>query len=533
MRKACCTIITSNYFFYAKALYDSLDRLNTGTSFHVLVVDEMEHPLSYKDIVVHSLSEVKQRYPEDYGLIEKYEIDKESKLRWALKPLLLKFLLEEKAYEKSLFFDPDLYFFQDPTFLFELLDKNNVILTPHWRSSKPELDSVNFDLLFNGGIYNAGFFGCNAKAIHVLEWWLRGCSYKMSKEDGYFVDQTFLNLMPVYFAEDVTQINHKGCNVSSWNTIECQRTLNNGKVLINDTYPVVFIHFTNVTIKRIAKGDDHLLQPLLATYRENLVAHKPDFKFKYETVVPTSPKKTKSSFVESTSDSQFINIPLTTKTLDRYWVRTSLFKAVKAQIPHFKGDLLDAGCGKMPYREFLLENSEISSYTGLDIEAAIQYDSKIKPDLYWDGKTMPIKDSTYHTVIATEVLEHCPDPEQYLAEVYRVLKPGGTFFFTVPFLWPLHEVPHDAYRYTPFTLERMFNEVGFKKISIKSLGGYNSSLAVMIGLWVNRHLRNSWKKRMLQRLSIPVVKWLVKRDIPPKHWNEGTMSTGFYGTMVK
>lgn len=232
-------------------------------------------------------------------------------------------------------------------------------------------------------------------------------------------------------------------------------------------------------------------------------------------------------------DNQFINIPLTTKTLDRYYVRNSIFKAIQASMAQFNGDLLDAGCGKMPYREFLKLNSNILTYTGLDIQGAFVYSDKVKPDIFWDGAQMPISDGVYNTVIATEVLEHCPDPLAYLKEVYRVLKPGGVFFFTVPFVWPLHEVPNDAYRYTPFTLDRMFNQVGFKEISIKSLGGFNASLAIMIGLWVNRHLRPSWKKRMLQRLSLPAIKWLLKRDIPPKQWKESTMSTGFYGTMIK
>lgn len=230
---------------------------------------------------------------------------------------------------------------------------------------------------------------------------------------------------------------------------------------------------------------------------------------------------------------QFIDISLNKNTLDRYWVRSSIFKAIKSASPRFKGDLLDAGCGQMPYREFLQNNSEIIKYVGLDIEAAIKYNEAVKPDLSWDGINMPIKDSSYDTVIATEVLEHCPDPMAYLAEVYRVLKPGGVFFFTVPFLWPLHEVPHDAYRYTPFTLERMFKQTGFKEIDIKSLGGYNAALASMIGLWLKRHLKDSWKKRVLTSIGLFCMRWLLKRDVPPTRWKESTMSTGFYGILVK
>ncbi|MDC7999266.1 class I SAM-dependent methyltransferase [Gilvibacter sediminis] len=232
-------------------------------------------------------------------------------------------------------------------------------------------------------------------------------------------------------------------------------------------------------------------------------------------------------------ENQFVNISLNKNTLDRYWVRSSIFKAIKSAAPRFKGELLDAGCGQMPYREFLNNNSQITKYVGLDIEAAINYNDAVKPDLTWDGVKMPIADRSYDTVIATEVLEHCPDPMGYLAEVYRVLKPGGVFFFTVPFLWPLHEVPHDAYRYTPFTLERMFKQTGFSEIEIKSLGGYNAALASMIGLWLKRHLRDSWKKRILTRIGLFCMRWLLKRDVAPTQWKESTMSTGFYGILVK
>jgi hypothetical protein len=277
-----CTIITSNYLFYIKALYDSLEKFKTKADFHVLVVDDVTGPVSYKNIILHRLSEIKGLYAEDYALIAKYEKDKESTLRWALKPLWLKYLLQQKSYTKALFLDPDLFFYEDPTFLFELLNDKNVILTPHWRSSDPSIDSANFDWLFKGGIYNAGFFGCSSESIAVLEWWLKACSYKMSKEDGFYVDQGFLNLMPIYFSNDVAQVNHRGCNVSNWNMVECERTLLNGEVLINNKYPVVFIHFTNATINKIAKGKDALLQPLLREYQESLVKHNPAFKFMFE-----------------------------------------------------------------------------------------------------------------------------------------------------------------------------------------------------------------------------------------------------------
>src|SRR5690606_37327284 len=119
---------------------------------------------------------------------------------------------------------------------------------------------------------------------------------------------------------------------------------------------------------------------------------------------------------------------------------------------------LDVGCGRMPYRDLILSESQVSRYVGLDIDTALHYDSKIRPDVYWNGVTMPFPDSSFDSAMATEVLEHCSDPTIILGEVYRVLKPGGTFFFTTPFLWNLHEVPRDEFRLTPFYLERLLRE---------------------------------------------------------------------------
>ena len=50
-----------------------------------------------------------------------------------------------------------------------------------------------------------------------------------------------------------------------------------------------------------------------------------------------------------------------------------------------------------------------------------------------DLQNMPFKDNSFDFVITTEVFEHIPDPYKAFAEIYRVLKKGGTHIFTVPF----------------------------------------------------------------------------------------------------
>lgn len=230
----------------------------------------------------------------------------------------------------------------------------------------------------------------------------------------------------------------------------------------------------------------------------------------------------------------FINIKFSIPNLDRYLIRTSILNALKEYLPVFEGSLLDIGCGKMPYKEHILENSKIENYIGLDIENALDYDIAIRPDFTWNGITMPFENNSFECALGTEVLEHCPEPEIVLKEVFRILKPGGVFFFTVPFLWNLHEVPHDEYRYTPFSLKRHLENSGFRDIDIKATGGWHASMAQMLGLWVRRSSMDNNKRYWLSLFLKPIIAYLIKKDKSQQvNFNEAQMITGLYGTAKK
>lgn len=227
----------------------------------------------------------------------------------------------------------------------------------------------------------------------------------------------------------------------------------------------------------------------------------------------------------------FINLKLSRDNLESYIIRSEILNAISSSIPLFSGKLLDSGCGSMPYRNLILSNSAVTNYIGLDIESGLNYEDT-KPDYLWDGKKMPFDDATFEVVISTEVLEHVSDPNAYLTEVKRVLKPGGLFFFTVPFLMSLHEVPHDYYRYTPFALENIFNKVGFTDIKVKPMGGYNAAMGQMLGLWVNMYLWGR-KKKIMRIIAKPIIAYLYKNDKPPVNFKKSTMIVGLAGTVIK
>jgi SAM-dependent methyltransferase len=229
----------------------------------------------------------------------------------------------------------------------------------------------------------------------------------------------------------------------------------------------------------------------------------------------------------------FIKIPYNSKNLDKYLVRTSILSNIKANCHLFKGKLLDIGCGKMPYRNLVKEKSKIREYIGIDLENALIYNENVKPDYTWDGEKLPFKNNEFETVLMIEVLEHVPKPEVTIKEAFRVLEEGGLIFFTVPFLWPLHEIPKDEYRYTPFALHRILKLSGFKEIEIHATGGWDASLAQMLGLWVRRRKMSNLKRKCLSIFFMPIIKYLISKDKKPIYFIESQMITGLYGFAKK
>ncbi len=234
--------------------------------------------------------------------------------------------------------------------------------------------------------------------------------------------------------------------------------------------------------------------------------------------------------MEARVDDDFTKPAFRAATLDKFIPRQAILSALLEQLPSFQGTVLDLGCGRMPYKGLVLAApSRARQYIGMDLKDNIYG----KPDLAWDGRTIPLDSNSVECAMATEVFEHCPDPQNVMCEILRVLKPRGRLFFTVPFLWPLHDSPHDEYRFTPFALDRHLRNARFDQIKMKALGGWDASLAQMIGLWVRRRPMNKYQRRILSILARPLISYLLRRDHPPGVDTDQTMITGIAGSAVK
>jgi SAM-dependent methyltransferase len=129
--------------------------------------------------------------------------------------------------------------------------------------------------------------------------------------------------------------------------------------------------------------------------------------------------------------------------------------------------LVDFGCGKMPYRP-LFENY-VKQYVGVDLPENKQADVHIK-----NGQA-DLPNQFADIVISTQVLEHVSDPQSYLKECYRLLKPDGLLILSTHGYWMYHPDPTDFWRWTCDGLKKILEENRFKIVQWRGVMGLVSS----------------------------------------------------------
>jgi SAM-dependent methyltransferase len=135
---------------------------------------------------------------------------------------------------------------------------------------------------------------------------------------------------------------------------------------------------------------------------------------------------------------------------------------------HVTGKLADLGCGHVPfyetYKPYITENSCIDWPNSAHVNQYL--------DLTCDlNQPIPLPDSSFNTIIISEVLEHIAEPELIWKEMTRLLMPGGKILLSVPFLYRIHEAPFDFYRYTEFALKKYAEKNKLEVVEFKAFGG--------------------------------------------------------------
>ncbi|MEY2923532.1 MAG: hypothetical protein RLZZ337_72 [Bacteroidota bacterium] len=279
MQASFCTIITQNYIGFARATEESLKACDNKPL--SIFISEWKKNLEDKFLEKNKtdcyyLDDLCAEGKVGYLLYQKYYHRHISEFRWAMKGVFISFLLNK--FEKVIYCDGDMYFYNSTAFLWDLLDTHSVILTPHWRNidvnAKSQSEITNFESLHTSGLYNAGFLGANRNGSAALQWLHDANLYRceIKPHEGHFGDQTYFNMLPIYF-ENVHIIKHQGCNIASWNFATCARLMEGEDVRINGKHPIIFIHFTTSTIFDILSKKDLHLSQFLKEYLEALKRH--------------------------------------------------------------------------------------------------------------------------------------------------------------------------------------------------------------------------------------------------------------------
>jgi hypothetical protein len=124
----------------------------------------------------------------------------------------------------------------------------------------------------------------------------------------------------------------------------------------------------------------------------------------------------------------------------------------------------------------------------------IDIDSKRKPDQIIDlcnDRFSKIIRYKPNLVCIFEVLEHTTNPLKAVNNIYKIINKGDFVLASVPFIFHIHDEPHDYFRFTKFGLKLLFQD--FTNVKIYERNGWLEAIFVIF-------IRLEKEKNILSRL---------------------------------
>jgi len=277
------TICSNNYLAQASVLEQSLRTHHTDFIFFTILVDERSHLVNYDQLPFECIP-IAEIEPDIASLMERYNI---VELNTCVKPTIFQHFFDKHQADKIIYLDPDISVYHSLHNLDTLFETNDILLTPHIYTPIPiDGEKPDENHFLNHGTFNLGFIAVqkSQESDKFISWWknrtyLNGYSRVW---DGIFVDQLYINLVPVFF-KGVHIIMDWGYNMAPWNLHERYLTdKGNGVYLVNNKEALKFYHFSSFKINsnelpihfytRFRLADRPDLQNILTAYNNALLA---------------------------------------------------------------------------------------------------------------------------------------------------------------------------------------------------------------------------------------------------------------------
>jgi len=201
----------------------------------------------------------------------------------AVKGPAAELLAQRLGVVKIMYLDPDIKVFNSLESLASLLDRHEILLTPHLLDVELDNDAIRDNEIsaLKHGVYNLGFFAArtSGQGLDFIRWWAERLRHFCRNDipNGLFTDQRWCDLAPCFFS-GLYIVRDRGCNVATWNIAHRRLSKNeNGVFLVGDV-PLCFYHFTGYDsgdgfqmLMRYA-SQQAIAYELWDTYRDNLLS---------------------------------------------------------------------------------------------------------------------------------------------------------------------------------------------------------------------------------------------------------------------
>jgi SAM-dependent methyltransferase len=187
---------------------------------------------------------------------------------------------------------------------------------------------------------------------------------------------------------------------------------------------------------------------------------------------------------------------------------TAFLNGEYARIPS-GARVLTVGAGG-PFNDLLSRHAAARGFavTSFDI------DPDRGPDVVGDICRSPFRPESFDAVVVGEVLEHVQAPHLAIDNLHRLLAPGGSLILTTPFIFPIHDRPHDYYRFTRYGLAHLLREFTQVRITPRSSWAETiNALGVRLALEQGTGARLAAPMLILGAISAYPFAWLLGRLI--------------------